>query len=77
LYHLHRRTPHPLPCLLSHWGTFAGTKAFEQLLLKPLLFQALDVLTDEPPEIIFLEVFDASLHALLFNRTIPSDSSDL
>ena len=42
----------PLPSILGHRNPFAGPEAFEQLHFKPLLFQALQVLPDEPSDII-------------------------
>ena len=39
-----------LPGIFGHRDTFAGPEAFEQLLLQALLFKALQVLTDEPPD---------------------------
>ena len=48
----HCLSPQLLPGFLGHRDTFPRSKAFEQPLLKALLLQALDVLTDEPPDIV-------------------------
>jgi len=42
----------PLTNLFGHENGFAGSKAFEQLVLKPFLLKALQVLTDEPTDIV-------------------------
>ena len=42
----------PLPGILGHRDTFAGPQAFEEFGLKPLLFKALQVLPDEPPDVV-------------------------
>ena len=42
----------PLPGLLGHRDTLAGPKAFDEFDLKPLLLKPLQVLTDQPPDIV-------------------------
>src|SRR5215471_5119362 len=46
------RLPQPFPRLRSHGDAFAGLEPFEQLCFKALLFKALEVLTNELPDIV-------------------------